>query len=59
MILYKQFQKKESMKNLLLTVLALLITIPLFSQNLPIPTKWKIKKNGISLWVEMEYDLKY
>ena len=42
------------MKNLLLLILAILLTTPLFSQNLPIPTKWKIKKIGISLGVETD-----
>ncbi len=42
------------MKNLLLTVLILLLTTPLFSQNLPVPTKWKIKKIGVSLGIERD-----
>ena len=42
------------MKDLLLIIIAILLTTPLFSQNLPVPTKWKVKKIGISLGVERD-----
>lgn len=42
------------MKNVLLVAFATLLSYSLFSQNLPIPTKWKVKKIGVSLGVDQD-----
>ncbi len=42
------------MKNVLLVAVATLLSCSLFSQNLPVPTKWKIKKLGVSFGTDLD-----